>query len=479
MATTAYHDTDDGYGAKPPISLHPAFPAIVALWFAVLLGLGSLVLPAALLERAALASGLASLAPAAAPPLGLTARLVIALVAAGAGALGGLALARRLAGLHAAAPAARFDEDLARIVRRPRDIRPLDIRAEIGDDDDFPPVHEMPEREPPPRRRALALAETADPPGLPVAPPAISEDEYRAAQAAEPLHEAEAIDDPADPHESPAWESEAAVFEEECAMTDNPDFQPDFRTGFQPDHAEPLPFAPPSPVQPAAEAETPEPAPEPAPEPRPEAVARPAPEPVAFRGDWTDTPLDRLGLVQLVERLGASLERRRARTAALPPPTPAPVLPTGLDAAAAEEAAQAMASYFGRPAEAPAAEPSPAPTAPAPKPELMQRFGAMLGGDDGDDEGDDWMAAFSLPLRKPAAPPAAADSADEDEAGDERCGSLLAMATPAARKSAEVVRFADADSAPPQPAAARDATGETDAALRAALATLQNVRATG
>ena len=35
---------------KAPISTHPAFPAIVALWFAALLGLGSLVLPAVLLE---------------------------------------------------------------------------------------------------------------------------------------------------------------------------------------------------------------------------------------------------------------------------------------------------------------------------------------------------------------------------------------------------------------------------------------------
>ena len=31
----------EGEAAKPPISLHPAFPAIVALWFAALLGIGT------------------------------------------------------------------------------------------------------------------------------------------------------------------------------------------------------------------------------------------------------------------------------------------------------------------------------------------------------------------------------------------------------------------------------------------------------
>ena len=50
MASIAYDDYDDR-PAKPPISLHPAFPGIVALWFSALLGLGSLVLPPVLLEK--------------------------------------------------------------------------------------------------------------------------------------------------------------------------------------------------------------------------------------------------------------------------------------------------------------------------------------------------------------------------------------------------------------------------------------------
>ena len=51
VATTAESYSLKRGPAKPPISTHPAFPAITALWFAALLGFGSLVLPIALLER--------------------------------------------------------------------------------------------------------------------------------------------------------------------------------------------------------------------------------------------------------------------------------------------------------------------------------------------------------------------------------------------------------------------------------------------
>ena len=87
MATMAYDSQYEDEPAKPPLSLHPAFPAIVALWFAALLGLGSLVLPAVLLERMVVATGVASIVPAAAPPLGITARGIIALAGALARAL--------------------------------------------------------------------------------------------------------------------------------------------------------------------------------------------------------------------------------------------------------------------------------------------------------------------------------------------------------------------------------------------------------
>ena len=77
-------------------------------------------------------------------------------------------------------------------------------------------------------------------------------------------------------------------------------------------------------------------------------AAAAAPEPQPFRGDWASAPLDDLGLVQLVQRLGASLERRREWLASGAVAAPAPrSRRRGFDPAPAEEAAQAMAAYFG------------------------------------------------------------------------------------------------------------------------------------
>ena len=76
-----------------PLSSLPAFPVLVALWFAALLGAGTFVLPAAIFESAASATGLADIIPAAQPPLGTTARLAITIAAAVLGALIGLFVA--------------------------------------------------------------------------------------------------------------------------------------------------------------------------------------------------------------------------------------------------------------------------------------------------------------------------------------------------------------------------------------------------
>lgn len=101
MATFAADDQQQAKAAaKPPISAHPAFPAIVALWFAALFGLGSLILPAVLLERMVEATGLPAILPAAAAPLGFTARALLALGGALAGAAMGVMLARMVAGAH-------------------------------------------------------------------------------------------------------------------------------------------------------------------------------------------------------------------------------------------------------------------------------------------------------------------------------------------------------------------------------------------
>lgn len=80
-----------------PLSRHPLFPAIVALWFGALFGLGSLALRPALVEQLVIAAGIDTLIPATAPPLGTTTRILIALAMTGLGALLGGSLARRIA----------------------------------------------------------------------------------------------------------------------------------------------------------------------------------------------------------------------------------------------------------------------------------------------------------------------------------------------------------------------------------------------
>ncbi|WP_147367039.1 ABC transporter permease [Aurantiacibacter zhengii] len=84
-------------GSKPPITANPAFPWIVALWFACLLGIGSLIVPTTLLESVSTASGLASILPMAAPPLGITAKGLMALVGILVGGWLGLFMARKIA----------------------------------------------------------------------------------------------------------------------------------------------------------------------------------------------------------------------------------------------------------------------------------------------------------------------------------------------------------------------------------------------
>ncbi len=79
------------------MTAHPWFTAIVALWFAALLGLSSLVLAPAMLERIVAASGIDGFIAAAAPPLGQTARLLVALGLAGLGGVLGLILGRFIA----------------------------------------------------------------------------------------------------------------------------------------------------------------------------------------------------------------------------------------------------------------------------------------------------------------------------------------------------------------------------------------------
>jgi hypothetical protein len=92
------HDKPGKTRAKAkPVTAHPLFPAVVALWFGALFGLGSLAIRVGLLEAVVLTSRIDTVLPAAAPPLGVSARILLALVLAALGALIGATIARRIA----------------------------------------------------------------------------------------------------------------------------------------------------------------------------------------------------------------------------------------------------------------------------------------------------------------------------------------------------------------------------------------------
>lgn len=259
--------------AQPPVSAHPAFPVIVALWFAALFGIGSMVLPIGLFEGFALTSGLADVYAAAQPPLGATARIAVAIAAGIIGAGAGLFVARRIASAQTGRPvtrrAAATDESWEVAVKTAK--RPISAHEELGEgglDADEP----EPAREPiPGRRRPLAVTdENAPSDFLSFAPlPGRSANE-----AEEPL-DLVGFDAPVDPAEEAEPEVDMATFGT-ASLSRAPIFEePHFVT------------------QPAALAT--------------EAEAEPATAPLPL----ADRSLGDLGMVELVERFAQALERHK------------------------------------------------------------------------------------------------------------------------------------------------------------------------
>lgn len=80
-----------------PITSNPLFPAVVALWFGALFGLSSIAVRVSVIETLVMKSGIDLIVPAAAPPLGITARILVALIMAALGAVAGSLIGRRLA----------------------------------------------------------------------------------------------------------------------------------------------------------------------------------------------------------------------------------------------------------------------------------------------------------------------------------------------------------------------------------------------
>ena len=117
-----------------PISKHRLFPALVALWFGALFGLSIMAVRPGLLETLVVSAQFDRLIPAAAPPLGDTARILLALIMAALGALLGTVIGTRIARPRPAAsqhePAATQHKDDANPIedtagQRPQDVDPI------------------------------------------------------------------------------------------------------------------------------------------------------------------------------------------------------------------------------------------------------------------------------------------------------------------------------------------------------------------
>ncbi|MBX9886113.1 MAG: hypothetical protein K2X68_14205 [Novosphingobium sp.] len=448
-----------------PVTAHRLFPAFAILWFAALFGLGSLAVPGSVLGALVLKTGLPALVPAAAPPLGFTAHLLVAFLLAGFGAALGLALALRLAprGEVEAAPA------------------PTIVRAAESEADDVYKVRARDAHPDAPPRRPLVLTEA-------FADPLVEE-----AEPAEPLLRRKSSLPANEPVSEPV---SAPVSVPGSASTSDagpwiPEFTPGGVSAVQPldlaalDLADPVRqplFAAPDvaaiePVEAPAEPEpTVEPAAETIPLPIAPALIAATPQlPVGFSatlpdladGTWSPVaaaPLESLGLVQLIERLALGIAAQKAASAAIIDTAP------DVDVIPAEPDLELELEPEPEPVFAPGpfSQPKMADTAAGSAPlgdvpaigsareAILRRLGAMAAGDL---TGEAGTIAETAPLFSRPAPVAA-------EAPSEAVVALR----PAAPAFAP-----PAMTSPPGAAAPL----ETDEALRSALATLQRMTARG
>lgn len=313
-----------------PITAHRLFPAIVALWFAALFGIGSFVVPVEMLESLVTATGLPRLVPAAAPPLGFTARAMVALALTGLGALAGVLVALRLRPRPAADAAIRGFGRAGRAAeagegrRRARDLhpdapvrRPVAVREDLSDIEPLgEPAFETTTG--PVRKRALRAAQDEQPvsPLREHAPLPWGEELEQQAEAdagpppfAAPLVATALLD------VQPSWPEEEVT----------PDARQPEMGDPETDDIDEAEFVPMTETGQVAEAE---PARTPAFGPVAESVDEPAPAPsapapfaatlaaAATAAPVAERPIDELGTVQLVERLAMAMASRRERIAA-------------------------------------------------------------------------------------------------------------------------------------------------------------------
>ena len=295
------------------IVAHPWFPKMIGLWFAALFGLCSMALAPEMLEQIVTTLGIDRILPAAAPPLGQTARLLLALGLAGVGEIAGLVIGARLAarqisnnvrqrGIKAAAPDTQSTEDAPHLRDRDRHPdaparKPLSATSDLGDD----VGRELSGIDTALRRRALASETVREPrPFLEVAPlpgeqwPPVAQDSSEAELPVEPEAEpVAAIVDAREVFDLGAFDALPEVPVETPPVS--------FAASFVPPPAPVVaPFAMPEPSSP----------------PVTEAVSELAAfAPVA---EIATASLEALGVVQLSERLALALQARRERRALVP-----------------------------------------------------------------------------------------------------------------------------------------------------------------
>lgn len=139
--------------ARQPITQHPLFPAIIALWFGALFGLGSLAIRVSLLESLVLKTRLDLVLRAASPPLGMTARILIALGLAAMGAAIGAMLGRMIGRPKRIVTERNRKVTDSSVSRRDAKI----VEMDEDDDDDFGEVGFAA-----PRRRGLTVDEDVE-----------------------------------------------------------------------------------------------------------------------------------------------------------------------------------------------------------------------------------------------------------------------------------------------------------------------------
>ena len=398
--------------SKASIVAHPWFPKMIGLWFAALFGLCSLALAPEMLERIVTTLGLDRIVPAAAPPLGQTARLLLAMGMAGVGEIAGLLIGARLAapkrsepvrrrGLKSAAADADANEDAPQLRDRDRHPdaparKPLsavsDLRENLGEN--------LGGIDTALRRRALASeAEHAPRPFIEVAP--LPGGDWLPVEAGEA--EVQALIETQD---IPAVAREVAFSAEQGEPVEAFDLAQFDAPSPDVSRAQPAPFAAP-PVLSATFAPA-----FMAPEPT-LAPASPAPAEIATAS------LEHLGVVQLSERLALALQARRERRSQAAVPI-LPVVPLAVAPAVAQvEEPELVEPVAIAPVEEPllpeppvpeTAEPEPfvaeepvfAPAAPtpafAPAPFAARPLFAPLDADDADEDHEIPALARSLAL---------------------------------------------------------------------------------